>query len=332
MGTYKGIKGVKVESKASDPSASEAAGQVWYNTSSKALKYAVAGAGSWASGGALNAGRGQMGLTGIITAAVAFGGIPGNKTNTETYNGTAWTAKNALNTGVQYNFGFGTQTAAVNAGGVVSGGADTDITETWDGTNWTTSPADLNTARQKASAANQGTTTAGLIFGGYKQSPNTSIANVESWNGSAWTETADVNTAREQAGGGGTSTAAFFANGYVYNSPYPANTEIWNGTSWTEVNNCNTGRQAVGSSGTTTSALIYGGTYPGGPGPTKLTEQWDGTSWTEVADLATAAEGKGKGCGVSGDSALAAGFDGSPNTITEEWTNPVYAVKSVTVS
>lgn len=61
----------------------------------------------------------------------------------------------------------------------------------------------------KASAANQGTTTAGLIFGGYKQSPNTSIANVESWNGSAWTETADVNTAREQAGGGGTSTAAF---------------------------------------------------------------------------------------------------------------------------
>ena len=71
MGTYKGIKGVKVESKASDPSASEAAGQVWYNTSSKALKYAVAGAGSWASGGALNAGRGQMGLTGIITAAVA---------------------------------------------------------------------------------------------------------------------------------------------------------------------------------------------------------------------------------------------------------------------
>ena len=40
MATYKGIKGVKVvESKASDPTASEAEGTVWYNsTSPSALK------------------------------------------------------------------------------------------------------------------------------------------------------------------------------------------------------------------------------------------------------------------------------------------------------
>ena len=43
MATYKGIKGVKVQSKASDPTASEAIGTVWYNTTSNALKYAIEG-------------------------------------------------------------------------------------------------------------------------------------------------------------------------------------------------------------------------------------------------------------------------------------------------
>ncbi len=39
MATYKGIKGVKVVTKATDPTASEAAGTVWYNsTSPTALK------------------------------------------------------------------------------------------------------------------------------------------------------------------------------------------------------------------------------------------------------------------------------------------------------
>ena len=34
MATYKGIKGVKVVTKASDPTASEADGTVWYNSTS----------------------------------------------------------------------------------------------------------------------------------------------------------------------------------------------------------------------------------------------------------------------------------------------------------
>ena len=329
MATIKGIKGIKVQSLTSDPTASEAAGQLWYNTTSSALKYAIEGAGSWASSNPMNQGRGQFGLTGIVTAALAFAGSPAQKTNTEEYDGTSWTNKNTLNTGVQYNVGFGTSTAATNVGGVIVGGDDTGNTETWDGTSWTTSPANLNTARQKMSASNQAPSSAGFIFAGYKQSPNTSVANAESWNGTAWTEIADVTTPREAGGGGGTLTAAFLAGGNVYPNTLKNNTEIWDGTSWTAVNNINTARQGVGSSGTTTSALIYGGTDGS---PTAVTEQWDGTCWTEVADLATAAEGKGKGCGVSGDSALAAGFDGSPNTITEEWTSPVYSTKTVTLS
>ena len=332
MAEYKGIQGYSVEYLEADPPAAKAVGRLWYNDSgSGAFKIGTSASGSWSSGGALNTGRGQFGLTGIVTAAVAFGGSPSQKNNTEQYDGTTWTAKNTLNTGTQYNVGFGTSTAATNTGGVVSGGADTGVTESWDGTNWTTSPGTLNTARQKMSASNQAPSTTGIIFGGYKQSPNTSVNNTEEWNGSAWSEkSGDLNTAREAGGGGGTATAAFIAGGNIYSPSSLQNlTELWNGTSWTASNPLNTSRQGTGSSGTTTSALVYGGTTGS---PTAVTEQWDGTSWTEVGDLATAAEGKGKGCGVSGDSALAAGFDGSPNTITEEWTSPIYTIKTVTVS
>ena len=283
MATYKGIKGVKVQSKASDPTASEAGGTVWYNTATSALKYSIAGAGTWAAGGALNTGRGQFGLTGTVTAAIAFGGAPAQKTNTETYDGTSWTNAPTINTGVQYNVGFGSTTAAVNTGGVVVGGADTGITETWNGSAWSTSPGTLGQASQKRSASNQAPSTTGIVFAGYKQSPNTSIDLTEQWDGSAWTEVNDLNTAREAGGG----------------------------------------------SGITTSALLYGGATPPN---SALAEQYDGTSWTEVADLATARQGVGKGTGASGGSALAAGFDGSPSTITEEWTSPVYTIKTVTIS
>ena len=50
MATYKGIKGIKVVTKTSDPTASEADATVWYNSTGNALKYAIQGAAAWASG------------------------------------------------------------------------------------------------------------------------------------------------------------------------------------------------------------------------------------------------------------------------------------------
>jgi hypothetical protein len=76
MATYKGIQGYTVQSLSSDPPAAQSAGQLWYNNDSGAFKIGTQGAGAWSSGGALNTGRGQFGLTGIVTAAVAFGGSP----------------------------------------------------------------------------------------------------------------------------------------------------------------------------------------------------------------------------------------------------------------
>jgi len=49
MATYKGIQGYSVQKLASDPTASEADGQLWYNSSTGKFNLAVAGAGAWAS-------------------------------------------------------------------------------------------------------------------------------------------------------------------------------------------------------------------------------------------------------------------------------------------
>ena len=68
MADYKGIKGFKVQSLASDPSAP--IGQVWYNTTTNVLKYQALGAGTWSSGGNCNTGRAQLAGAGILTAGM----------------------------------------------------------------------------------------------------------------------------------------------------------------------------------------------------------------------------------------------------------------------
>ena len=59
------------------------------------------------------------------------------------------------------------------------------------------------------------------------------------WNGSSWTEVADLNQSRNQLSGTGTATSALAFGGYTREPNL--NTESWNGSSWTEVNNLNTG-------------------------------------------------------------------------------------------
>ena len=75
-------------------------------------------------------------------------------------------------------------------------------------------------------------------------------------------------------------------------------------------------------------------TAGGAPGYLATTEKWDGTSWTEVADLATArSEIRGGGTSALGI-AMSGSIPGSPSysAATEEWNDPVYSIKTVTVS
>jgi len=95
--------------------------------------------------------------------------------------------------------------------------------------------------------------TSALIAGG---GPTASAA-VESWNGTSWTETTEINTARWSLGGNGTQTSMLVYGG---EEPAPSSkTESWNGSSWTEVNDLSAGKYGNGAFGSNNLQAIYAG-------------------------------------------------------------------------
>ncbi len=120
----------------------------------------------------------------------------------------------------------------------------------------------------------------GFAFPGGHQS---FVVCSETYNGSSWSETNDINTGRHAAAGAGTGTnTALIFGGDA--SGTKTETEEWNGTNWSEVNDLISGRYGMGGTGTTEAAIAVGG-Y--GTTPTKCNEEWNGTNWSEVGDLIT---------------------------------------------
>ena len=109
----------------------------------------------------------------------------------------AWSSGGNLNSGRDASGIFGTQTATIMFGGLLSDSHQV-LTENYNGSSWT-EVGDLN--QNKAASAGAGTSTAGLSAGGDIPSGGPATANVESWNGSSWTEITDINTARDFASG-----------------------------------------------------------------------------------------------------------------------------------
>jgi hypothetical protein len=137
---------------------------------------------------------------GTQTAAMGCGGYlsPGVATATQLYDGTNWTTSGTLNI-ARYNSGtFGIQTSAVTVGG---GGASPvgvrlNSTEHFNGSAWTAVPGTLNTARRVVNCF--GTQTAGVAVGG-NANPGI-VANVEEYNGSAWTNATAYPSAKNGMG------------------------------------------------------------------------------------------------------------------------------------
>jgi len=137
----------------------------------------------------------------------------------------------------------------------------------------------LNGSKQLGASA-AGTQDSALVAGG---EPFT--ADTEEYNGTSWTEVANLNTARRNNATVGTNTEAAlsFAGNTPPNTSVGIN-ESWNGSSWTELADLGSpGRARIGS-GTSTEAICYGGGVPGGSN-VRDTETWNGSSWTEVANL-----------------------------------------------
>jgi len=117
MTTYKQLFGKYVQNLSSDPTSTDAEGQIWYNSTSGTFKTALGSYGVWVSGGNMNNGRGSSGFVGTQTAALMFGGTPPVTGATESYNGTSWTSVNSMNTARSQLGGAGTQTAALGFAG-----------------------------------------------------------------------------------------------------------------------------------------------------------------------------------------------------------------------
>ena len=179
------------------------------------------------------------------------------------------------------------------------------------------SGGNLNTDRV-AFLGSFGSQTAQIAASG-NQPPSTYLSQCEQYNGTSWTEIADVNDARNNEGGSGSGTTTA---GLVYGGNTPgrvAVTESWNGSAWTEVSDLNTARNNLSGVGTSTASLaFFGQDAPGGSGYTGKTESWDGTSWTETADGNTA-RGGGAGMGTSYSACFNVGGYTGPAAIVESW-------------
>ena len=338
MSTYKEIRGKLVKRVTIDPTpATNHEGEMWYNTTTGALKVAQGVASAWSSGPTSSspAVGGMVGF-GAQTAAVLAGGlVPAPSPALQTainvvqeYDGSSWTTVNAMSQ-VRLTFGgAGPQTSGVVFGGRISGNpfTYTAVTEEYDGTNWSSGGA-MGATRYYMGAA--GTQTAALSFGGLQGGP-TSKEETEEYNGSAWTAGGDLVTANHAGRGSGTQTAALGASAAP---PAPKTvTQEYNGSSWTSANSANTSSayRGVSSLGTQTSSLLWGGEPF-----TSATESYDGTNWTVEGATLSVPRSEIVG-GVGGTTGLAFGREspaGTPaNTATEEFTAAYIGAKIVTSS
>ena len=139
----------------------------------------------------------------------------------------------------------------------------------------------LNHGRQYLGG--QGTYTAAIAFGG--EEPGLT-GKTELYNGSNWTETGDLNTARYTLGSGTLSyTEGFCVGGWLLPGVSPA-VEAFDGTSWTETTEMNTARNGPFLSGDSSNAICSGGSTE--PPVVANAEIWNGSSWTETSEINTA--------------------------------------------
>ena len=137
---------------------------------------------------------------GTQTAALFAGGTTSGTSalsDSESYNGTSWTSTPTLATATMYGSGCGTQAAMIIAGGGPTHVSQTSaVTQLWNGSAWTNSPANLNTGR--GDLVLFGTQTSAIAAG----SP---APAVESWNGTSWTTVTAMPAVRNSGGGSGAS-------------------------------------------------------------------------------------------------------------------------------
>jgi len=276
---------------------------------------------SWTSGNSFPTGGNSMqGIGAVNTAVVSTQDY--TSTSMHHWNGTSWTSANARNTAKGGQAAFGTQTAAVLAGGFPS---DSNITEVYDGTNWTSGNT-MNTGRQQISGS--GTQTDGLAFGGDRPPTEAAQTTIESWDGTSWaTSPATLATARSRAGAGrNTASGTWIAGGigpggggeaFEATEEYNKSINTITAAAWASGGNMPQRTNLAAASGSQTANIVYGGDT--GPAWTTVSNQsvlYDGSSWTAGTNI----PGAENNMGGTGTQTAGIYFGGYPNvTTTVEW-------------
>ena len=278
MATYYDIFGQKVQYLSSDPS-DVVEGQVWYNNSSSVSKFQGFQAGAWTTGGAIGRTMSSGGMTtqGTKDAFLVWNGAqPGADTNpgyTVSYNGTAWT--NLPNTPYAATTpgSFGTQTAAVGAGGNDGSGAKTNTIE-YDGSSWTAGGS--LSAPRTYMYNGAGTINDGLIISGWGGPSNTQVSDVIYYNGTSWSTEPATNPFPSYTGThyGSTHNATNYLGGY---NPTKNNHVGYNGSTFTTLTVYPLSVASSSSAGTASDAYVWNGAQPT---TTAVGNNWDGSSWT----------------------------------------------------
>ena len=285
---------------------------------------------AWTEVNDLPTGKYALGGAGTLTAALSVAGVTTTNVNTvESWDGTNWTSSTAKNTTTGYPGSFGSQTAALATGGWPDGSTELTNTESWNGSSWT-EVNDMATARAVHASSGYGSSSTGLVMGGYNS--NSGRTTTEEWSFSGlppstpaadysnaitgdfyynsttgqfktvntggapigtWSSGGNMNTNSENSSMTGTQTATISMGGYgpsAYSNS--PKTELWDGSSWTtSPQTLNTGRAEHTSSGTYTAAITASGQTPS---YTVNAETWDGSSWTEVGNLSLGRAGAGQ--------------------------------------
>ena len=248
---------------------------------------------SWtATPNSMNSGRDYICGTGTQTSALAYCGRVTSPslatvTNFEEWNGSSWTALTAAPTAVALTMGNGPETAAFFASGGTNNGGSPYLSTTQEYNGSTLSAGgNVNTGRSAGGSA--GDSSAGLIYGG--DVSGTSQTKTETYDGTSFSEIADMSTAMRGVGNGSGATNAAAVVSGSYGPPalgtteeFTSSTNVITAAAWASGGNLNTARYTVAAAGTQTAALCSGGQPPA----TGKTEEYNGTSWSEQNDMNT---------------------------------------------
>ena len=182
------------------------------------------------------------------------------------------------------------------------------------------SGADTNQEAGQRSCASRSTPSAAFVSGGFDMvspPPPSSLANAETYNGSAWSEGPDQPGTARIGAAWGTTTSFVTAGGSVGTSGAPINPYAfeYNGSSFSNGGQLNNARRNAAGAGVSESSgrVMAGGDNPG---PAQdFNESYNGTAFSEQAEINTARI-RPIGFGTQDAMSIAAG---GATTNTESW-------------